>query len=277
MSTWLITGCSSGLGRHLAEAVLEAGHNAVVTARDVSTVEDLIRDHPETALRLPLDVTDDAQIVDAVGRAEERFGRVDVLVNNAGYGYRAAVEEGEVEAVARLFATNFFGAVAMIKAVLPGMRARRHGAIVNISSIGARISPPGSGYYAACKAALESMSASLRKEVGPLGITAMVVEPGGFRTDFGGRSLQQSREAIADYADTAGKRRKENETATNDQRQGDPAMAAHAIIAAVESSEPPFMLVLGKDALASFRGQLDALRAETDAWEKTSLSTAFSD
>ena len=110
MSTWLITGCSSGLGRHLAKAVLRAGHSAVVTARDVSAVQDLVRDHPETALRLPLDVTDDAQIVDAVGRAEERFGRVDVLVNNAGYGYRAAVEEGEVEAVARLFATNFFGA-----------------------------------------------------------------------------------------------------------------------------------------------------------------------
>jgi NAD(P)-dependent dehydrogenase (short-subunit alcohol dehydrogenase family) len=277
MSTWLITGCSTGLGRHLAEAVLEAGHNAVVTARDVSTVEDLVGDNPQTALALPLDVTDDAQIVDAVGQAEERFGRVDVLVNNAGYGYRAAVEEGEVGAVARLFATNFFGAVAMIKAVLPGMRARRHGAIVNISSIGARISPPGSGYYAASKAALESMTASLRKEVGPLGITAMVIEPGGFRTDFGGRSLQQSREAIADYADTAGKRRKENETAANDQRQGDPAKAAQAVIAAVESSEPPFMLVLGNDALVSFRGQLDALRTETDAWEQTSASTAFSD
>jgi NAD(P)-dependent dehydrogenase (short-subunit alcohol dehydrogenase family) len=211
MSTWLITGCSSGLGRHLAEAVLEAGHNAVVTARDVSTVEDLVRDHPRAALTLPLDVTDGAQIVDAVGQAEERFGRVEVLVKNAGYGYRAAVEEGEVEAVAKLLATNFFGAVAMIKAVLPGMRTRRQGTIVNISSIGARISPPGSGYYAASKAALESMTASLRKEVGPLGITAMVVEPGGFRTDFGGRS----RETIADYADTAGKRRKENETAAN--------------------------------------------------------------
>ena len=143
MSTWLITGCSSGLGRHLAEAVLEPGHNAVVTARDVSTVEDLVRDHAKAALVLPLDVTDDTQILDAVGQAEERFGRVEVLVNNAGYGYRAAVEEGEVEAVARLFATNFFGAVAMIKAVLPGMRARRRGTIVNISSIGARISPPG--------------------------------------------------------------------------------------------------------------------------------------
>ena len=277
MSTWLITGCSSGLGRHLAEAVLEAGHNAVVTARDVSTVEDLVRDHAKAALVLPLDVTDDTQILDAVGQAEERFGRVEVLVNNAGYGYRAAVEEGEVEAVARLFATNFFGAVAMIKAVLPGMRARQRGTIVNISSIGARICPPGSGYYAASKAALESMTASLRTEVGPLGITAMVVEPGGFRTDFGGRSLQQSRDTIADYADTAGKRRKENESATNDQRPGDPAKAAQAIIAAVASPEPPFILMLGKDALAGFRGHLDALRAETDAWEKTSLSTAFSD
>ncbi len=192
MSTWLITGCSSGLGRYLAQAVLGHGHSVVVTARDVASVQDLVAGHPKTGLALALDVTDPAQPAAAVQAAEERFGGVDVLVNNAGYGYRAAVEEGDESQVDQLFATNFFGAVAMIKAVLPGMRSRRRGNIVNISSIGAQISPAGSGYYAASKAALEAMSASLVKEVGPLGIAVTVVEPGGFRTDFAGRSLQQA-------------------------------------------------------------------------------------
>src|ERR1700722_10376681 len=147
MSTWLITGCSTGLGRSLAEAALDRGENAVVTARDITKVEDLADAHPDRALALALDVTDTAAVSRAVREAEHRFGGIDVLVNNAGYGYRAAVEEGDVTDVELLFATNVFGAVAMIKAVLPGMRARRSGAIVNISSIGARISPPGSGYY----------------------------------------------------------------------------------------------------------------------------------
>jgi NAD(P)-dependent dehydrogenase (short-subunit alcohol dehydrogenase family) len=210
-----------------------------------------------------------------VQQAEERFVSVDVLVNNAGYGYRAAVEEGEELEVAKLFDTNFFGPVAMIKAVLPGMRARRDGAIVNISSIGARISPPGSGYYSAAKAALEAMSASLRRELEPLGITVTVVEPGGFRTDFAGRSLQQSRDAIADYADTAGRRRKEHDTAHGTQ-PGDPARAAQAIITAVEAPDSPFLLLLGKDALAGFRAVVEAQDKELEAWEELSLSTGFS-
>src|ERR1700754_3376597 len=154
MSTWLITGCSTGLGRSLAEAVLGAGHDAVVTARDESTVRDLVGSHPDTAVGLTLDVTDPAHVRAAVRRAEERFGQVDVLVNNAGCGYRAAVEEAEDTDVRRLFDTNLFGAIAMIKAVLPGMRARRSGTIVNVSSIGAQVCPPGSGYYSAAKAAL---------------------------------------------------------------------------------------------------------------------------
>src|SRR5271154_6959139 len=155
MSTWLITGCSTGLGRALAEAVVGAGHDAVVTARDVARVADLVDAAPERVLAVALDVTDPGQVASAVRQADERFGGVDVLVNNAGYGYRAAVEEGDDADVQRLFATNFFGAIAMIKAVLPGMRAQRAGAIVNISSIGARITPAGSGYYSASKAALE--------------------------------------------------------------------------------------------------------------------------
>jgi NAD(P)-dependent dehydrogenase (short-subunit alcohol dehydrogenase family) len=274
MPTWLITGCSTGLGRHIAQEVLARGYNAIVTARDAATVQDLVDTHPDTALALALDVTDDTQVTNAVQQAEERFGGVDVLVNNAGYGYRAAVEEGEGLDVAKLFATNFFGPVAMIKAVLPGMRSRREGAIVNISSIGARISPPGSGYYSASKAALEAMSASLRKEVGPLGITVTDVEPGGFRTDFAGRSLQQSRDAIADYADTAGRRRKEHDTAHGTQ-PGDPVLAAQAIITAVEAPDSPFLLLLGKDALAGFRAVIDAQDKELEAWQELSLSTGF--
>jgi NAD(P)-dependent dehydrogenase (short-subunit alcohol dehydrogenase family) len=274
MPTWLITGCSTGLGRHLAQAVLARGYNAIVTARDSIKVQDLVDEYPDTALALALDVTDDTQVTNAVQQAEERFGRVDVLVNNAGYGYRAAVEEGEEPEVAKLFATNFFGPVAMIKAVLPGMRARRDGAIVNISSIGARISPPGSGYYSASKSALEAMSASLRKELEPLGITVTVVEPGGFRTDFAGRSLQQSRDAIADYADTAGRRRKEHDTAHGTQ-PGDPARAAQAIITAVEAPDSPLLLLLGKDALAGFRAVIDAQDKELEAWQELSLSTGF--
>jgi NAD(P)-dependent dehydrogenase (short-subunit alcohol dehydrogenase family) len=274
MSTWLITGCSTGLGRALAQAVLARGHNAVVTSRDTANVKDLAEAYPATALALPLDVTDHDQVTRVAGQAEERFGGIDVLVNNAGYGYRAAVEEGRAAEVEELFATNFFGAVDMIKAVLPGMRARKSGVIASISSIGARISPAGSGYYSATKAALESLSASLRKEVGPLGITAVVVEPGAFRTDFAGRSLKQSPEAIADYADTAGKRRKENDT-THGTQPGDPAKAAEGIIRAVEAPEPPFLLLLGDDAVDGFRSVEKAQRRELDAWEQTSRSTGF--
>ena len=250
MTTWLITGCSTGLGRAFAEAVLARGQNVVVTARD------------------------DDQVAGAVRAAEERFGAVDVLVNNAGYGYRAAVEEGEDDAVQRLFDTHVFGTVRTIKAVLPGMRARRTGTIVNLSSIGARICPEGSGYYSAVKAAIEALTLSLRKEVAPLGVTAMVVEPGGFRTDFAGRSLTQSAVPIADYADTAGKRRKEHGTGHGKQ-PGDPAKAAAALIQAVESDTPPYMLLLGNDTSDGFRAALDALRAEADTWETLSRSTDF--
>jgi NAD(P)-dependent dehydrogenase (short-subunit alcohol dehydrogenase family) len=276
MSTWLITGCSTGLGRSLAEAVLDHGDNVIVTARDATRVADVAKAYPDTALALSLDVTDDSQVTEAVRQAEARFGAVDVLVNNAGYGYRAAVEEGDDADVRKLFATNFFGTVAMIKAVLPGMRARRHGAIVNISSIGARIRPPGSGYYAAAKSAVEGMSGSLRKELRPLGIAVMAVEPGAFRTDFAGRSLTQSAAAIADYADTAGRRRKEHDT-TDGTQPGDPAKAAQAIITAVAATTPPAMLLLGTDALSQVGEVLNAEQAELAAWREVSAGTDFTD
>jgi NAD(P)-dependent dehydrogenase (short-subunit alcohol dehydrogenase family) len=273
MTTWLITGCSTGLGRALACAVLEKGENAVVTARDPAKVTDLARLYPESALALPLDITDHAQVRAVVRAAGERFGRIDVLVNNAGHGYRAAVEEAAQDQVTELFATNFFGPVALIQAVLPQMRERRGGTIVNISSIGARRAPVGSGHYSASKAALEALTACLGKEVQPMGITVMAVEPGAFRTSFK-RSLTHVRDAIGDYADTVGVRR--NQDAGEDGNQpGDPARAAQAIITAVRSSSPPRTLVLGPDALAWFRDSLEELSADADAWEQTSLSTSF--
>jgi len=274
MSTWLITGCSTGLGRALAEAVIGAGHNAVVTARDAATVAGLAESAPERVLAVALDVTKPAQVASAVQQARERFAHIDVLVNNAGYGYRAAVEEGDDADVRALFETHFFGTVAMIKAVLPDMRARRRGAIVNISSIGAQLTPVGSGYYSAAKAAIEGMSGSLRGELAPLGISVTVVEPGAFRTDFAGRSLIQSATVIDDYAATAGQRRKENDTMHGNQA-GDPAKAGDAIIAAVESPEPPAFLLLGPDALAAYRYAADARAGEIRTWEGLTSSTDF--
>ncbi|WP_297698515.1 oxidoreductase [Mycobacterium sp.] len=274
MSTWLITGCSTGLGRALAEAVIGAGHNAVVTARDAATVAGLAESAPERVLAVALDVTKPAQVASAVQQARERFAHIDVLVNNAGYGYRAAVEEGGDADVRALFETHFFGTVAMIKAVLPDMRARRRGAIVNISSIGAQLTPVGSGYYSAAKAAIEGMSGSLRGELAPLGISVTIVEPGAFRTDFAGRSLIQSATVIDDYAATAGQRRKENDTMHGNQ-PGDPAKAGDAIIAAVESPEPPAFLLLGPDALAAYRYVADARAGEIRNWEGLTSSTDF--
>ncbi|MHA7190216.1 oxidoreductase [Arthrobacter sp. MDT2-16] len=272
MATWLITGCSTGLGRALAEAALQRGNNVVVTARDAATVEDLAAPYPDAALALSLDVTDPDQVRAAIARGTQAFGGIDVLVNNAGYGYRAAVEEGDDGDVRTLFDTHFFGTVDAIKAVLPQMRSRRSGTIVNLSSIGARITPAGSGYYAAVKSAVEGLTGSLRKELEPLGITAMVVEPGGFRTDFSGRSLQQSPEAIDDYAETAGKRRKENDTSHGTQ-PGDPAKAAAAIITAVESDDTPEVLVLGADATSAHTDVLRAQLASLEEWREISEST----
>ncbi|TQC48995.1 SDR family NAD(P)-dependent oxidoreductase [Rhodococcus sp. WS4] len=274
MTTWFITGASSGLGAALARAVLEHGDNAVITARNADHVQDLIAAHPNNALAVPLDVTDHDQVVAAVSAGTDRFGGIDVLVNNAGHGYRAAVEEAAVDEVDELFATNFFGPVDLIKQVLPQMRSRRSGTIVNVSSIGAPRSNPASGYYTATKAALEGMSDALNREVAPLGIRVTVLEPGAFRTDFSGRSLNQSSTVIDDYADTAGKRRKENDH-THGTQQGDPDRAAQVIIAAVEGKDAPFRLLLGTDAIQIVREELQGRIAEIDEWAHVSATTDF--
>lgn len=274
MTTWFITGASSGLGAALARAVLERGDNAALTARTTEHLDDLIAAYPNSALAVRLDVTDHQQVVAAVSAANERFGSVDVLVNNAGHGYRAAVEEAADDEVAELFATNFFGPVDLIKEVLPQMRQRRSGVIVNVSSIGAPRSNPASGYYTATKAALEGMSDALNREVAPLGIRVMVIEPGAFRTDFSGRSLMQSRKVIDDYADTAGKRRKENDH-THGTQPGDPARAAQVIVATVHAEQAPFRLLLGTDAIQIVRDELQGRIDEIDAWAHVSATTDF--
>jgi NAD(P)-dependent dehydrogenase (short-subunit alcohol dehydrogenase family) len=271
---WFITGCSTGFGRELARLVLDRGWRAVVTARNPSQVADLIQGHEGEAIALPLDVTDAAQVAAAAKAAQDHFGQVDVLVNNAGYGYLAAIEEGEDAEVRAMFEANFFGLVAMTRAVLPGMRARRSGHVVNISSIGGLASFPATGYYHATKYAVEGLSESLAQEVAPLGIKVLVVEPGPFRTNWAGPSIKQSATRIEDYAATAGARR--SQTAERSGRQpGDPVRAAEAIIAAVQADHPPLRLVLGRPALDIARGKLVALKQDFDAWEATTLGADF--
>ena len=274
-AVWLITGCSKGFGRALAEEVLSAGYRAVVTARRAADVADLAAAHRDAALALALDVNDRAQIASAMVAAEERFGAVDVLVNNAGYGYLAAIEEGEDDAVRALFETDLFGPLNLVKAVLPGMRARRRGHIVNITSVGGLVTFPGVGYYHMVKFALEALTDTLAKEVAPLGIGVTAVAPGAFRTDFRGpESMKQSASVIDDYAETAGRARANTE-AGHRKQAGDPARGARAIIAAVEAERPPVHLLIGGDALDQWRMRLEAWRQETDAWEAVTRGTDF--
>ncbi len=271
---WFITGCSTGFGRELAKLVLERGWRAVVTARHPEQVQDLVAGHEDNALALALDVTDLAQVRDAVKQAASRFGQIDVLVNNAGYGYLAAVEEGEDDAVRKMFETNFFGLVELTRAVLPGMRARKAGHIVNISSIGGLVSFGATGYYHATKYAVEGLSESLAIEVKPLGIKVLIVEPGPFRTDWSGRSLLESETHIADYDQTAGERRKQSK-ANSGKQKGDPVRGSQAILDAVLSENPPLRLVLGKPGLDIVRKKLDAVKHDLDTWEATTVGADF--
>ena len=271
---WLITGCSTGFGRELAKLVLERGWRAVVTARDASTVADIAEGHGDRALVLPLDVTKPAQIDHAVAHAKEHFGRIDVLVNNAGYGYLAAIEEGEDAAVREMFEANVFGLVDTTKAVLPVMRKQRSGLIVNVSSIGGLTSFAATGYYHGTKYAVEGISESLATEVKPLGIDVLIVEPGPFRTNWAGPSIKQSATQIEDYAATAGERRKQTAARSGNQA-GDPVRAAQAIIDAALSDTPPLRLLLGKAALELARKKLDFLRSDFDAWEATTIGADF--
>ncbi|MGI8508875.1 MAG: oxidoreductase [Gemmatimonadaceae bacterium] len=271
---WFITGCSTGFGRELARAVLDRGYRVVVTARTPDAVRDIAEGHGDRALVLQLDVTDPAEVDAAARAADAAFGRIDVLVNNAGIGYFGAIEESEDVEVRRMFEVNVFGLAKVTQAVLPGMRQRRSGHIVNISSVGGIRAFPAVGFYNATKFAVVGLSEALALEVAPLGIKVTVVEPSGFRTDWAGRSANEAPNEIADYAETAGANRRTIRGYSGSQ-PGDPVRAADAIVKAVESPNPPLHLLLGKAALKGGRYKLDLLRSNFDAWEETTVGADF--
>ena len=269
---WFITGCSTGFGHELATQALARGFRTVVTARKPEQVQALAAQGE--ALALKLDVTDQGQIDGAIKAALEKFGGIDVLVNNAGIGYFAAIEEGEENEVRRMFEINVFGMSRMIQAVLPGMRQRRKGFIINVSSLAGLRSAPALGFYNATKFAVEGLSGALLQEVEPLGIKVMVVEPSGFRTDWAGRSANESKKRIADYAKTAGAWRSELR-ADSGKQPGDPVRAVQALIAAVESSRPPRHLLLGNDAYEGAMAKLEELRLDFSAGEAIARGADF--
>jgi NAD(P)-dependent dehydrogenase (short-subunit alcohol dehydrogenase family) len=270
---WFITGCSTGFGRELAKAVLDHGDLVIATARDVEQVRDFEQSGPELARAVRLDVTDPDQVTEAVDTALDAFGRIDVLVNNAGYGSMGAIEEVSDEEIRRQFEVNVFGVLNVTRAVLPHMRERRRGHVVNISSVGGFVGVPGFGIYNGTKFAVEGISEALAQETEPLGIRVTIVEPGAFRTDWAGRSLESASE-IEDYKETVGQTR-EYITSENGNQQGDPRLAAEAMISAVEAADPPLRLPLGEDALGMIREKLDSVKQETDAWETTTVETSF--
>jgi NAD(P)-dependent dehydrogenase (short-subunit alcohol dehydrogenase family) len=271
---WFITGCSTGFGRELAKLVLDRGFRAVVTARDQNKIRDITEGRGDRALALQLDVDNPEDSRKAVSAAEAVFGSIDVLVNNAGYGYLGAIEETEEKEGRAMIETNFFGLARMTQLVLPGMRKRRRGAIVNISSIGGLVGFPGVGYYNASKFAVEGFSEALAKEVEPLGIKVLIVEPGPFRTDWAGRSIKKTGDEIKDYEATAGAFKKSIQNNSGKQA-GDPVRACEAIIAALESDKTPLRLALGRRALDTARSKVDLLRRDLDAWETTTLNADY--
>lgn len=271
---WFITGCSTGFGRELAKHVLELGNQVAVTARRTGDVEDIVSQYPGNAVAIALDVTQSAQVKAAVQEAESTFGRIDVLVNNAGIGYFGAVEESEDEEVRRMFEINFFGLAEVTRAVLPIMRKQRSGHIVNVSSIGGFVAFPAIGFYNATKFAVMGYSEALSKEVAHLGIKVTVVAPSGFRTDWAGRSAKNSSIVIDDYAQSA-HANQGNIRGYSGNQPGDPVRAAKAIVTAVESANPPLRLLLGAAALKNARLKLEELKQEFDTWAETTEGADF--
>ncbi len=273
---WFITGCSTGFGREIAKLVLSLGWRAVVTARKAESVADLVAGNEDRALAVALDVNQQPQIEQAIAAAEARFGHIDVLVNNAGYGYFSGIEEGEDQEIRRQFETNVFGLASLIRQALPGMRARKRGHIINFSSIGGLIAYPALGYYNATKFAVEAISEALAKEVEPLGIKVTIVEPGGFRTDWAGRSVIESATVIDDYASTAGAFRQAIKSGSGHQA-GDPARAAKAMVAVFEAEQPPLRLLLGAQAYGRAMERLAELDENFKTWKELTLSADFPD
>ncbi|WP_228061507.1 SDR family oxidoreductase [[Phormidium] sp. LEGE 05292] len=270
---WFITGCSTGFGRALTQAVLERGEIVIATARQPDKLNDLIEQYRDRILSLSLDVTQSADIQMAVNQTIATFGRIDVLVNNAGYGVFGAVEEVSDTDVRRQFETNVYGALGVTRAVLPHLRRQRSGHILNISSSGGFIGFAGAGIYCASKFALEGWSEALAKEVAPLGIHVTIVEPGAFRTAFNGKLVSPT-QAIDDYAATSGQMLQWLQQ-MNGQQPGDPHKAALAMIQVVNHSHPPLRLVLGADTLDAVHGKMEAFEADLAAWRDISINTAF--
>jgi NAD(P)-dependent dehydrogenase (short-subunit alcohol dehydrogenase family) len=267
---WFITGCSTGFGRELAKQVLQQGYRAAVTARNPGDVKDIVAQYPDTAIAIQLDVTDPLQIKSAVAKAYTAFKQIDVLVNNAGIGYFGAIEESEEEEVRRMFEINFFGLANLTKEVLPIMRKQRSGHIINISSIGGLVAFPAVGFYNATKFAVTGYSEALAKETAHLGIKVTVVAPSGFRTDWAGRSANNSKIVIDDYAPSA-HTNKDTIRNNSGKQPGDPVRAVKAIIKVVETENPPLRLLLGAGALKGARNKLAELKKDFDAWEETTL------
>jgi NAD(P)-dependent dehydrogenase (short-subunit alcohol dehydrogenase family) len=272
--TFLITGVSSGFGAAFARAALAQGHTVVGTVRDDAAAARFGALHPQRAHARRLDVTDHAAVDATVAEIAARFGAIDVLVNNAGYGHEGLLEESPLDAMRRQFDVNVFGAVAMIKAVLPGMRQRRRGHIVNVTSMGGYITMPGIAYYCGSKFALEGISETLAKEVAGLGIKVTALAPGSFRTDWAGRSMVRSERGIADY-DALFDPIRQGREAKSGKQAGDPDKAAQALLTVIASPNPPVHLLLGSDALALVRNKLRSLESEIAQWESLTVSTDF--
>lgn len=277
MSVWLVTGASRGLGAEIVKGALDAGHHVVATARKPDGITARFPDAGQALLALPLDVTDAAQAEVAVHDAVDRFGRIDVVVNNAGRGLLGAVEEASDAAVRAVYDTNVFGTLTVLRAVLPVLRRQRAGRIVNISSIGGFVGSAGWGIYNSTKFAVEGFSEALAKELAPLGIAVTIVEPGYFRTDFlDSSSLDTEATVIADYAETAGATRT-RAVGVNHAQPGDPAKAASAILRIAEADQPPLRIQLGHDSLTAVAGKLESVAAEQQAWQDLSIATDHDD
>ena len=276
MSVWFVTGASRGLGAAITREALSRGHQVTATARDADALRRAFAESPDV-LPMAVDVTDERQINAAVEATVERFGRIDVLVNNAGRGQVGAVEEVSDAAARALFELNVFGVLNVLRAALPTLRAQRSGHVINIGSVGGFATAPGVGLYGATKFALEGLSEALRGELAPLGINVTVVEPGGFRTDFlDSSSLQIEPTVIADYAASAGATR-ETIVTYNHLQRGDPARAAAAIVDVTEIDEPPLRLQLGADSIERIEAKLDLVGRELDQWRSVALSTDHAD
>ncbi len=267
---WFITGSSTGFGKELAKQCLERGYKVVATARNTDDVADLVAKYPETARAIQLDVTNDEDVKNSVAKATEEFGTIDILVNNAGYGLGGGIEEPSMEQIQKQYDTNIFGVIRMMREVLPIMRAKKSGHIVNISSVVGFTAFGSTGYYSSTKFAMEALSEALSKEMEHLGINVTIVEPGGFRTDFAGRSFTQPENRIEDYVTSE---RIDAIGEYHNNQPGDPVKGVKAMIDMVETDNPPLRLPLGEDAVTAIEDKLTSVKENIDEWREVAINT----